>query len=69
MGCDGVFHSASPVLGRPTSDPKACFCFLCSIDNPQSPRLQLIVGLNKIYDDRNTSVDLDSPLIKLHCDY
>ncbi|CAK9177928.1 unnamed protein product [Ilex paraguariensis] len=23
MGCDGVFHSASPVLGRPTSDPKA----------------------------------------------
>ncbi|XP_057496266.1 tetraketide alpha-pyrone reductase 1 [Actinidia eriantha] len=23
MGCEGVFHSASPVLGRPTSDPKA----------------------------------------------
>lgn len=23
MGCDGVFHTASPVLGRPTSDPKA----------------------------------------------
>ncbi|XP_058213824.1 tetraketide alpha-pyrone reductase 1-like [Rhododendron vialii] len=23
MGCDGVFHSASPVLGRPTSNPKA----------------------------------------------
>lgn len=22
MGCSGVFHTASPVLGRPTSDPK-----------------------------------------------
>lgn len=25
MGCDGVFHSASPVLDRPASDPKANF--------------------------------------------
>lgn len=24
MGCEGVFHTASPVLGRPASDPKAC---------------------------------------------
>lgn len=23
-GCDGVFHTASPVLGLPKSDPKAC---------------------------------------------
>ena len=23
FGCAGVFHTASPVLGRPTSDPKA----------------------------------------------
>ncbi|XP_071920538.1 tetraketide alpha-pyrone reductase 1-like isoform X2 [Coffea arabica] len=23
MGCEGVFHTASPVLGRPASDPKA----------------------------------------------
>lgn len=22
MGCEGVFHTASPVLGRPTSNPK-----------------------------------------------
>lgn len=27
FGCAGVFHTASPVLGRPTSDPKALtFC-------------------------------------------
>ncbi|KAL8536266.1 hypothetical protein ACS0TY_011771 [Phlomoides rotata] len=24
MGCHGVFHTASPVLGLPKSDPKAC---------------------------------------------
>lgn len=23
MGCNGVFHTASPVLGLPKSDPKA----------------------------------------------
>lgn len=24
MGCHGVFHIASPVMSRPSSDPKAC---------------------------------------------
>jgi len=25
MGCEGVFHTASPVLGQPASDPRVCF--------------------------------------------
>lgn len=28
FGCAGVFHTASPVLGRPTSDPKARACYV-----------------------------------------
>lgn len=31
MGCEGVFHTASPVLGCPISDPKASKWICCLV--------------------------------------
>ncbi|KAA8535917.1 hypothetical protein F0562_028395 [Nyssa sinensis] len=71
MGCHGVFHTASPVLGRPPSDPKAeilkpaiegTLNVLSSCKkNPSLKRVVLTSSSStvRVRDDFDTSVPLD----------